>query len=172
MRIYLVRRGSGPRFHPTLDLPRTRSPTLPGPPLRADSGHEQPEATYFQRTIRDLFLSADATLAKNYLRFLVDGVTVRGNELEIRGRTDAVVALLASGSDAASAAVVNRPETVLVTAGGWLQSLDSKQAPAGESNANRAKPTETKRSHFRAKFPPKGPWTVRGLMRVKGSSES
>jgi hypothetical protein len=55
----------------------------------------------------------------------------RGNQLEIRGRTDAAVAHLASGSDAASATVVSRPEAVLVTVGWRLQSLDSNQGPGG-----------------------------------------
>ena len=41
----------------------------------------------FQRTVRDLFLSADSTLAKNYLRFLVEQITAKGNELEIPGKT-------------------------------------------------------------------------------------
>jgi hypothetical protein len=71
-------------------------------PLRQPPAHFYAETTIrrFQQTVRDLFLSADATLTRNYLRFLVEQITVRGDELEIRGKTDAAVALLASPPDA------------------------------------------------------------------------
>jgi site-specific DNA recombinase len=101
-------------------------------PLRPPPAHLYAETTIrrFQQTVRDLFLSADTTLARNYLRFLVERIIVRGNELEIRGKTDAAEALLASPPDAASPSA--RPaETVLVSAVGWLQLLDSNQGPGG-----------------------------------------
>jgi DNA invertase Pin-like site-specific DNA recombinase len=48
-------------------------------PLRSPPKHLYAETTIkrFQETIRELILSADHTLAKNYLRFLVDRITVR-----------------------------------------------------------------------------------------------
>lgn len=102
-------------------------------PLRAPPTHLYAETTIkrFQETIRELILSADHTLAKNYLRFLVDRITVRGNEVEILGRTDSAVALLASASEAVKPANVNRPAEVLTSVGGWLQRLDSNQGPGG-----------------------------------------
>ena len=70
-------------------------------PLRSPPSHLIADATIerFQRTIRELFLSADQTLAKNYLRFLVDRILVRGNELEIHGKTEPTVALLAASPE-------------------------------------------------------------------------
>jgi hypothetical protein len=61
----------------------------------------------FQESIRELFLSKDTSLTRNYLRFLVQDITVRGPEITIRGRTDAAVALLASGAD--STGPLNHP---------------------------------------------------------------
>ena len=91
-------------------------------PLTAPPSHLYAETTIarFQQTIRDLFLGANQTLAKNYLRFLIDRVDISGNELTIHGKTGAAVALLAAGPDAPQSATVNPAEVVLTSAGGWL----------------------------------------------------
>jgi hypothetical protein len=91
-------------------------------PLTAPPSHLYAETTIarFQQTIRDLFLGADQTLAKNYLRFLIDRVDISGNELTIHGKAGAAIALLAAGPDAPQSATVNPAEVVLTSAGGWL----------------------------------------------------
>lgn len=100
-------------------------------PLRQPPPHLFSEATTkrFQDTLRSLLLGSDQTLAKNYLRFLVEEILVHGNEIEIRGKTNAAVALLASGSDPNVATGVKSPAGVLVSVGEWLRNLDSNQGP-------------------------------------------
>ena len=77
-----------PRFHALQarrdDLAATLAKVVP---LTAPPSHLYAETTIprFQHTIRDLFLGADQTLAKNYLRFLIDRVDISGNELTIHG---------------------------------------------------------------------------------------
>ena len=90
--------------------------------LRSPPAHLYAEATIerFRQTVRDIFLSADQTLAKNYLRFLVERLVVRGNDIEIHGKADASVALLAASPDLAYPAPVNPPAEVLTSVGGWL----------------------------------------------------
>ena len=56
-------------------------------PLRVPPPHLTIER--FRQTIRDVFLSADQTLAENYLRFLVERIVVQGDSLEIHGKADA-----------------------------------------------------------------------------------
>ncbi|MEY4583139.1 MAG: hypothetical protein RL701_7842, partial [Pseudomonadota bacterium] len=70
-------------------------------PLRPAPPHLFTDATAqrFQAVLRTLLLGEDQTLAKNYLRFLVEDITVHGNEIEIRGKSESAVALLASSSD-------------------------------------------------------------------------
>jgi site-specific DNA recombinase len=102
-------------------------------PLRPPPSHLYSAATIqrFQDTVRQLLLSDDPTLAKNYLRFLVDQIVVRGNEVEIRGKTQAAVALLSAGSEGTCLATVKRPAEVLTSGGGWLQRQDSNLGPGG-----------------------------------------
>jgi hypothetical protein len=80
-----------------------------------------PAAHRFQATLRALLLGEDQTLAKSYLRFLVDQIIVRGNEIEIRGKTRSAVALLASASNSDLATGAAPPEAVLVSVGDWLR---------------------------------------------------
>ncbi|HYO94826.1 MAG TPA: hypothetical protein VER33_09950, partial [Polyangiaceae bacterium] len=69
-------------------------------------------------TIRGIFLSADQTLAKNYLRFLVERIVVRGNQLEIQGKAAESVALLAASPRTRLPRPINtRPEVLSVE--GW-----------------------------------------------------
>ncbi|MEY4583132.1 MAG: hypothetical protein RL701_7835, partial [Pseudomonadota bacterium] len=56
----------------------------------------------------------------NYLRFLVEDITVHGNEMEIRGKSESAIALLATAADPAVAAGVKQPAAVLVSVGDWL----------------------------------------------------
>ncbi len=76
----------------------------------------------FQQSIRELFLSKDMSLASNYLRFLVQDITVRGAEITIRGRTNAAVALLATGAESGTS--LNHPPPVLTSVGGWRPNGD------------------------------------------------
>jgi len=92
-------------------------------PLTSPPNHLYAETTIarFQQTIRDLFLGTDQGLAKNYLRFLVERIDVSGNELTVRGKAGATVALLAAGPEPSRAHTVNPAEVVLTSAGGWLR---------------------------------------------------
>jgi hypothetical protein len=98
-------------------------------PLRVVPPHLYAETTIkkFQTSIRELFLADDTTLTRNYLRFLLEEITVQGTEITLRGRTDAAVALLASGADAAS---LNRSPPVLTSVVGWRPRRDLNARPS------------------------------------------
>ncbi len=69
------------------------SPSFP-PYLYAETTIER-----FRGLVRELFLSADQTMAKDYLRCLVERIVVRDTELEIHGKTQRTVALLATSPE-------------------------------------------------------------------------
>ena len=94
-------------------------------PLRAPPPHLTIER--FRQTIRDVFLSADQTLAENYLRFLVERIVVQGDSLEIHGKADAS----RGKSQPRLPGPVNPPAEVLTSAGGWLRLKDSNLGPGG-----------------------------------------
>lgn len=89
-------------------------------PLPTAPPHIYTEANLlrFQRSLRRLFFSEDTNLAKNYLRFLVERIEVRGDTLEVHCKTGPTVALLASESDFAAAPDVNPRAEVLTSAVG------------------------------------------------------
>ncbi len=100
-------------------------------PLRAVPPHLYNETTIrkFQENIRELFLSKDTSLTRNYLRFLVQDITVRGAEITIRGRTDAAVALLASGAEPGSSPL-NQSSAVLTSVVDWRPRRDLNARPS------------------------------------------
>jgi site-specific DNA recombinase len=102
-------------------------------PLRSPPPHLYAESTIgrFRETIRSIFLSADQTLARNYLRFLVERIVVRKDQLEVHGKAVESVALLAASPGLAYPATVNPAEVVLTSAGGWLRLKDSNLGPGG-----------------------------------------
>ena len=79
--------------------------------------------------IRELFLSKDTSLTRNYLRSLVQNITVRGAEITIRGRTDAAVALLASGAEPGTRPL-NQSSAILTSVVGWRPRRDLNARPS------------------------------------------
>src|SRR6266542_553964 len=100
-------------------------------PLRAVPPYLYNETTIrkFQENIRELFLSKDTSLTRNYLRFLVQDITVRGAEITIRGRTDAAVALLASGAEPGTSPL-NQSSAVLTSVVDWRPRRDLNARPS------------------------------------------
>lgn len=92
-------------------------------PLHAPPPYLYAETTIerFRGLVRELFLSANQTMAKNYLRFLVERIVVRDTELEIHGKTQPTVALLAASPELTFPVPVKPAEEVLTSAGGWLR---------------------------------------------------
>lgn len=80
------------------ELRETLSKVLP---LRPPSAHLYSEQSIqkFQRNIQDTFLSGDNALTRNYLRFLVDEIVVHEDEIEIVGKTEAAVQMMAADGD-------------------------------------------------------------------------
>ncbi len=68
-------------------------------PLRPPPPHLYGEATVqrFQESLRAVFLSGDQTLAKNYLRFLVEKIVVTPARVQLVARSDAAVRMMAAG---------------------------------------------------------------------------
>jgi hypothetical protein len=77
----------------------------------------------FQDQLRDIFISADTPMTKNYLRFLIEKVEVLDDRIAIEAKARSAVALMA---DAAPVGEVNHPEAVLTNGGKWLRVEDSK----------------------------------------------
>ena len=51
-----------------------------------------------QQSLKEMFLTGDNPLTRNYLRFLVEGITVTDEQIDISARTDAALRLMAGGS--------------------------------------------------------------------------
>ncbi len=69
-----------------------------------------------------MFLSNDSAITRNYLRFLIDEITVRGTEITIHARGDAVVELMAVGGE--KLGPLNPASPVLTSVGGWRPRRD------------------------------------------------
>ena len=94
-------------------------------PMRPIPAHLYSEATIrkFLEHLREMLLAPDSTMTRNYLRFLVDEITVNGPEITIHARGEAVVGLMAAGGE--KPAPLNPGEPVLTTVGGWRARRDS-----------------------------------------------
>ena len=106
-------------------------------PLHRPPPHLYTEATLerFQGMLRQVFLSGQTSMTKNYLRFLVQRIeigpmTADGTAINIVGKTGAAIALMASAGQEL-AAPVNPQGPVLSSVSDWLQLLDSNQGPGG-----------------------------------------
>ena len=58
----------------------------------------------FRTQIRDLFLSGDNALTRNYLCFLVERITVTDNRIDLTARSESAVQMIAAVSDEKSPA--------------------------------------------------------------------
>ena len=77
----------------------------------------------FQDTIRDIFISADTPMTKNYLRFLVERIVVGEDRIEIQAKAQNAVAFMGR--------MAQEPGEVLAKESEWLRLLDSNQRPSG-----------------------------------------
>ncbi|MDC3956857.1 recombinase zinc beta ribbon domain-containing protein [Polyangium jinanense] len=111
-------------------------------PLRPPPAHlySQVSISRFQRSLRELFLSDDPALTRNYLRFLVEEIVVTGDQIDLVARTAAAIQMMAAagsgpapiaGHKSTEAGVCNHPPQVRTTVVDWLQLLDSNQRPGG-----------------------------------------
>ena len=74
----------------------------------------------FQEKLRDIFISNDTPMTKNYLRFLIEKIDVLDDRIVIEAKAKNAIALMAhpeplEGGD------VNHPEPVLAEGGKWLR---------------------------------------------------
>lgn len=76
--------------------------------------------------MRDLFMSGDKRLAKNYLRMLVEHIVVREDLVEVVGRTDVAVAMMAAAGKGTD---LNQPERVLTIVDSWRPRHESNVRP-------------------------------------------
>ena len=98
-------------------------------PLRPVPPHLYSEATIrkFLEQLRDMFFAHDSTMTRNYLRFLVDEITINGPEITIHARGEAVVGLMAAGGE--NAGPLNPGDRVLTSvSSGWAKK-DSNLQP-------------------------------------------
>lgn len=73
----------------------------------------------FQDRIRDIFISADTAMTKNYLRFLVERIVVGEDRIEILAKANNAVAFM--GRIALEPGDVHHPEAVLAKGEEWLR---------------------------------------------------
>ena len=91
-------------------------------PLDAPPKHLRDDATIarFQAVIRDIFISADTPVTKNYLNFLIDQVVVHHDRIEIKAKPLNALAFMAA-APSLQPQDVNHPEAVLTKGGDWLR---------------------------------------------------
>ncbi len=104
-------------------------PIKPPPYLYTQANIER-----FQESLKDMFLSAENPMTRNYLRFLVEGITVTGASIEISARTDAALQLMAGDGkpppEKIEAEGVN-PSASSPTMGlDWLRQTGSNRRPS------------------------------------------
>jgi hypothetical protein len=76
----------------------------------------------FRQSIRGIFLSGNNAMTRNYLRFLVDHIVLKGTQVELYARTDAAVRVMVSGQKKTEA-ITGIP--VLASVIEWLPDVDS-----------------------------------------------
>ncbi len=84
----------------------------------------------FQDKLRDIFISNDTPMTKNYLRFLVEEVVVFDDRVVIKAKARNAVVMMAHPEPLAMGGA-NHPDPVLTKGGDWLRLLDSNQRPGG-----------------------------------------
>jgi len=68
----------------------------------------------FQRTLKDLFLGPDRVLTKRYLRLFIEKLVIKLPQVEIFGKTEALLAVLQNRK------AVRSPDGVLTAVNSWL----------------------------------------------------
>ncbi len=78
----------------------------------------------FQESLKEMFLSGDNSMTRNYLRFLVEGITVTDEQIETSARTDAALRLMAGGSRQEKTECVNHSVVSPTMGLAWLPLVD------------------------------------------------
>ena len=92
--------------------------------------YSEPSIQKFQASLRKIFLSNDATLTKNYLRFLVEKIVVTGAKVQMVTRSAAVVRMMAGANGGAALAADRDPSVSPSFEVGWLPIWDSNCRPS------------------------------------------
>ena len=101
-------------------------------PLRQVPPHLYADSTIkkFQATMQEVLAAKGSSIAKNYLRMLVDTITVTpgpdGVAIDIATRPSTAVAMIAAGGGKDG---LNQPERVLTTVGQWRPQQESNLRP-------------------------------------------
>ena len=79
----------------------------------------------FQQSLKEMFLSGDNSMTRNYLRFLVEDITVTDEQIDISARTDAALRLMAGGSRQEKTECVNHSVVSPTIVYDWLPLVDT-----------------------------------------------
>ena len=117
---------------------RGNSPrTAAGSELAAAAGGEPPARLYtrasvqaFGERLRALLLGEDHSLARTYLRFLVDRIEIRDTDVTVLARPEAAVRMM-SGQEPAAGQVLTSPDAFSHYGTSWLRRRDSNPRPGG-----------------------------------------
>jgi site-specific DNA recombinase len=86
----------------------------------------------FQDKLRDIFISNDTPMTKNYLRFLVEEIVVFDDRVVIKAKARNAVVMMAHPEPLAMGGA-NHPDPVLTKGGDWLRLLDSNPQEVPQS---------------------------------------
>ena len=97
-------------------------------PLRPPPPHLYTAANVakFQQSIREIFLSGDTSLTRNYLIFLIDSIVITDDHVQIFAKTDAALQMMA---ELPPSGVLTAEGQVRATVVDWLRRRDSNPAP-------------------------------------------
>jgi site-specific DNA recombinase len=84
----------------------------------------------FQGRLRALLLGDDHSIARTYLRFLVEGIEIRDHEVTVLARPEAAVRMM-SGQEPAAGEVLTSPDAFSHYGMSWLRRRDSNPRPGG-----------------------------------------
>ena len=101
----------------TLEQQLATLPELKGVPLMYYSG---PVIEKARKQLRELFLTEDSRMAKAYLNFLVEKITLTGKQVKIEGKTARIAAMMNQRPEK-----IDSPALVPTADIGWLPGQDS-----------------------------------------------
>jgi site-specific DNA recombinase len=86
--------------------------------------HTRASVQAFQGRLKALMLGDDRSLARTYLRFLVEGIEIRDHDITVLARPEAVVKMM-SGQEPAAGQVLTNPDAFSHYGSSWLRRRDS-----------------------------------------------
>lgn len=126
-------RDGGERFvqlrHRRADLQRALSAAVAvqPPPARL---HTRASVEAFRGRLKALMLGDDRSVARTYLRFLVEAIEIRDHDITVLARPEAAVKMM-SDQEPASAPVLTGPDAFSHYGTSWLRRRDSNPRPGG-----------------------------------------